>query len=67
MLAKHKGKLLKGGEADLMTVAKSFIYDWQRGLIPYYSLPPNMTEEDVENGADEELEENVVPELLDEE
>jgi nuclear GTP-binding protein len=29
-LARQKGKLLKGGEPDLDTIAKSMIYDWQR-------------------------------------
>jgi len=28
ILAKYKGKLLKGGEADIKTVAKSVILDW---------------------------------------
>lgn len=60
LIAKYKGKLLKGGEPDLMTVAKSMIYDWQRGEIPYYALPPDMTEEDVENAVDDVLEEQIV-------
>jgi len=64
LVAKYKGKLHKGGEADLMTVAKSMIYDWQRGIIPYYALPPNMTEEDVEAGRDEVLEEVKRDEIL---
>lgn len=57
---------MKGGEADLMTVSKSILYDWQRGEIPYYNLPEGMTEEDVERaereGDDEESEEGVVNE-----
>lgn len=64
LVAKYKGKLHKGGEADLMTVAKSCIYDWQRGIIPFYALPPNMTEEDVEAGRDEVLEEVPRAEIL---
>eukprot|EP00124_Ichthyophonus_hoferi_P003105 Ihof_evm1s250 gene=Ihof_evmTU1s250 len=36
----HKyGKLLKGGEADIGTVAKMVLHDWQRGRIPYFSPP----------------------------
>lgn len=39
-LAKRGGKLLKGGEPDLETVAKMLLVDWQRGEIPFFSLPP---------------------------
>jgi len=38
--AKKTGKLLKGGEADLSTVAKMILQDWQRGKIPYFVSPP---------------------------
>lgn len=34
------GKLLKGGEPDLNTTAKGVLYDWQRGRLPYFTLPP---------------------------
>lgn len=40
-LARKYGKLLKGGEPDIATVAKIVLQDWQRGKIPYYSFPPN--------------------------
>lgn len=40
-LARKYGKLLKGGEPDKATAAKMVLQDWQRGKIPYYSLPPN--------------------------
>jgi len=53
---------LKGGEPDLNTVAKGVIYEWQRGEIPYYNLPPNMTEQDVQKAEEEgesELEEDI--------
>ncbi|KAG0302081.1 GTPase required for pre-60S ribosomal subunit nuclear export and maturation [Dissophora globulifera] len=39
-LAKRTGKLVKGGEADLGSVAKMVLNDWLRGKIPYYSAPP---------------------------
>jgi nuclear GTP-binding protein len=39
-IANHTGKLLKGGEPDLNTVAKMVLNDWMRGKIPYYSVPP---------------------------
>lgn len=35
-LAEKSGKLLKGGEPDRQTVAKSLLMDWQRGEIPYF-------------------------------
>jgi nuclear GTP-binding protein len=38
--AKRTGKLLKGGEADVNTVAKMILQDWQRGKIPYFVAPP---------------------------
>ncbi|KAF9918604.1 GTPase required for pre-60S ribosomal subunit nuclear export and maturation [Lobosporangium transversale] len=39
-LAKRTGKLVKGGEADLGSVAKMVLNDWLRGKIPYYTPPP---------------------------
>ena len=39
-LARKKGKLLKKGEPDLNTVAKMVLNDWQRGRLPYFTLPP---------------------------
>ena len=38
-LAKKTGKLLKGGECDVDTVAKMVLSDWQRGKIPYFVKP----------------------------
>jgi len=37
--ARNCGKLLKGGEPDLATVAKMILNDWQRGKIPYFVSP----------------------------
>jgi len=37
--AKRSGKLFKGGEADLNTVSKMILNDWQRGKIPYFVCP----------------------------
>jgi nuclear GTP-binding protein len=34
------GKLLKGGEPDLNTVAKRILHDWLRGRLPYFIAPP---------------------------
>ncbi|XP_065843289.1 nucleolar GTP-binding protein 2-like isoform X1 [Oscarella lobularis] len=39
-LASKSGKLLKGGEPDIDTVAKMVLNDWQRGKIPYFVKPP---------------------------
>ncbi|KAJ4964115.1 hypothetical protein NE237_024054 [Protea cynaroides] len=49
-LCKLSGKLLKGGEPDLMTAAKMVLLDWQRGRIPFFVCPPKQ-----EDGPSEEL------------
>jgi nuclear GTP-binding protein len=38
-LARRMGKLLKGGEPDISTVAKIVLNDWVRGRIPYFGTP----------------------------
>ena len=38
-LAKVRGKLLKGGEPDIQSVAKIVLRDWQYGKIPYVTQP----------------------------
>lgn len=43
-LAHKTGRLHKGGEPDLNTVAKVVLHDWQRGKIPYFVMPPFDTE-----------------------
>jgi len=43
-LCKASGKLLKGGEPDLMTAAKMILHDWQRGKIPFFVPPPKEEE-----------------------
>ncbi|KAJ3150880.1 GTPase required for pre-60S ribosomal subunit nuclear export and maturation [Geranomyces variabilis] len=43
-VARTSGKLLKGGEADISTVAKMILNDWLRGKIPYYAMPPDSPE-----------------------
>ena len=45
-LAVRMGKLLKGGEPDLETVARVVIQDWQKGRLPYFVPPPNANKED---------------------
>ncbi|TRY67627.1 hypothetical protein TCAL_11124 [Tigriopus californicus] len=39
-LATKSGKLLKGGEPDLVAVSKMVLNDFQRGKLPYFKLPP---------------------------
>ncbi|MEW5313343.1 MAG: hypothetical protein WDW38_004918 [Sanguina aurantia] len=44
-MARLNGKLLPGGEPDINTAARMVLYDWQRGKIPFFTLPPGHTEE----------------------
>lgn len=41
-LAVKRGKLGKGGEANIDTVAKMVLNDWIRGRIPYFVRPPDL-------------------------
>uniref|UniRef100_T1IWK6 Nucleolar GTP-binding protein 2 n=1 Tax=Strigamia maritima TaxID=126957 RepID=T1IWK6_STRMM len=47
-LARRTGKLLKGAEPDVPTVAKMVLNDWQRGKLPYFVKPPGLDAETVE-------------------
>ncbi|KJE94183.1 nucleolar GTPase [Capsaspora owczarzaki ATCC 30864] len=40
-LAQKYGKLLKGGEPDIETVAKMVLNDWLRGKLPFFVPPPS--------------------------
>ena len=40
LLCARKGRLLKGGEPDLDSVARIVLNDWIRGKIPWYTPPP---------------------------
>ncbi|KAI8918978.1 NUC091 domain-containing protein [Powellomyces hirtus] len=53
-VARSSGKLLKGGEADLSTVAKMILNDWLRGKIPYYAMPPDSEEFEAAEAAKQE-------------
>ncbi|KFK35756.1 hypothetical protein AALP_AA4G032300 [Arabis alpina] len=57
-LCKASGKLLKGGEPDLMTGAKMILHDWQRGRIPFFVAPP---QQDKPSEAEVEAEVVTVP------
>ena len=50
-LAKKRGKLGKGGEANLDTVAKVVLNDWIRGRIPYFVRPPGSDTATTETGS----------------
>lgn len=41
MVARTKGRVLKGGIPDKIVAARCVIKDWNKGKIPYYSVPPN--------------------------
>lgn len=36
----HAGKLTRGAEPDTSTAAKMVLLDWQRGRLPFFTLPP---------------------------
>ncbi|XP_077216030.1 nuclear/nucleolar GTPase 2-like [Tasmannia lanceolata] len=57
-LCKLSGKLLKGGEPDLMTAAKMVLHDWQRGRIPFFVPPPKQEDNLPENSAASEANED---------
>jgi nuclear GTP-binding protein len=40
MVARTKGRVLKGGVPDKIMAGRLVIKDWNRGKIPYYSVPP---------------------------
>jgi ribosome biogenesis GTPase A len=44
-IAQSMGKLTKGGEADMNTAAKMVLLDWQRGKLPFYSVPAGYPKE----------------------
>jgi nuclear GTP-binding protein len=41
MAARSKGKVLKGGIPDKVMAARMVLKDWNKGKIPYYSVPPS--------------------------
>jgi nuclear GTP-binding protein len=40
MIARSKGRVLKGGIPDKVMAGRLVIKDWNKGKIPYYSVPP---------------------------
>jgi len=51
---------LKGGEADLKTVGKMILMDWQRGEIPYFTLPTKEEGASKEKMDEEHKDENIM-------
>lgn len=51
-LAKKSGKLLKKGEPDVNTAGRMILNDFQRGKLPWFTLPPNF-EDSINSGATE--------------
>jgi len=71
-LAKMQGRLHKGGEADISTVAKNVLNDYQRGKVPFFVRPPEdelpeKPEEKVEEGGTKKEDVDELPEKSDDE
>merc|ERR1719238_423090 len=62
VLAIKMGKLRKGGEPDVEIVSRMILYDWQRGGLPFFTMPPaqaaDPADEKEEAGEEEETKEN---------
>jgi nuclear GTP-binding protein len=50
MVARSKGRVLKGGIPDKIGAARGVLKDWNNGKIPYYTVPPKDAEPDVQKG-----------------
>lgn len=61
ILARKKGRLLKGGEPDIKTTAKLVLVDWQRGEIPFFVPPPKEIMEENDDGEEMDMK---VPKLI---
>ncbi|XP_065176047.1 nucleolar GTP-binding protein 2-like [Sycon ciliatum] len=65
-LAQKTGRLLKGGEPDVCQVARMVLNDWQRGKLPYFSVPPKAEgdegDKDDSSAKDEEQQQDDVKE-----
>jgi nuclear GTP-binding protein len=51
MVAKSKGRVLKGGIPDKIGAARTVLKDWNHGKIPYYTVPPKDAEPKSDKGA----------------
>jgi nuclear GTP-binding protein len=50
MVAKSYGRVLKGGVPDKIGAARAVLKDWNHGKIPYYTIPPQDAEPEVQKG-----------------
>jgi len=39
-IAQKKGKIIKGGRADIESAARIVLEDWNSGKVPFYTMPP---------------------------
>jgi len=39
-VAERSGRLLKHAEPNIVAVAKTVLYDWQKGRLPFFAMPP---------------------------
>ncbi|THD23383.1 Nucleolar GTP-binding protein 2 [Fasciola hepatica] len=62
LVSRNTGKLLKGGEPDVMTTAKRVLNDFQRGKLPYFVKPPTVPDE-VKEREEAEFAEELVKDL----
>eukprot|EP00658_Telonema_sp_P-2_P042562 TRINITY_DN3057_c0_g1_i10.p1 TRINITY_DN3057_c0_g1~~TRINITY_DN3057_c0_g1_i10.p1 ORF type:complete len:502 (-),score=164.85 TRINITY_DN3057_c0_g1_i10:393-1898(-) len=44
LIARSRGKMLKGGRADMLAAARTVLEDWNCGKVPFYTLPPAQPE-----------------------
>jgi nuclear GTP-binding protein len=51
MVARTKGRVLKGGVPDKVSAARTVLRDWNSGKIPYFTVPPKATQPEVVNDA----------------
>ncbi|XP_061181747.1 nucleolar GTP-binding protein 2-like [Saccostrea echinata] len=65
-IARKSGKLLKGGEPDLGTVAKMVLNDWQRGKIPYFVKPPGCENDEPGSSEDQNTENQTKEKVIEE-
>ncbi|KAL0247929.1 hypothetical protein GEMRC1_003168 [Eukaryota sp. GEM-RC1] len=65
-VANNSGKLLKGGEPDLVIVSRMVLNDFLRGKVPWFIKPPNFDESLVKKKDDEVVVEQEINDELEE-
>ncbi|XP_060518156.1 nucleolar GTP-binding protein 2 [Cylas formicarius] len=59
-MAQRSGRLLKGGEPDIASVAKMILNDWQRGKLPFFVCPPGFESSKIQESSNKDEELNVI-------